>query len=528
MPKRPDASPRRARLPAALIAAGLVSAGAPAAAQTWHVEPSISIDETLTSNVNLQPSGSAKGDLVSVVTPRLSIDAKGAHTSLRGFVAAPAAIYVNTGAENNKIYPSVQLLGNVQAWEKFFQIEGEVTVTQQFFSPFGAQPTSIAYATGNRYTSALYRVSPFIQGTAPGDIKYLLRNNDTWSNLNGAPISAANSFTNEWIANVEGPVRTFGWALDGNWTEVKFSGQRPQISELARAKLIYQYDPQLRTWVDGGYEDNRFPFVRYQGAIYGLGAEWTPTERMKVVASWEHRYFGSSYLVSFENRTPLTAVSASASRHVTSYPQQLLTIPATGNVLAALFQIFASRIPNPFERLDFVEKFISDRGLPSSLSSPVPVYNQQISLQEQASASYGLLGARNSVFLSGYWLRQEPITGSGSTIPGEFISNNNNTQSGAALSWSHMLTPQVSMISSIGVSRTLANQPLRGIDPPYRPQTDQGTAQLTVTAPLSPRTTVYAGARYQKSRGTAVPGTNVAPGSYEEYAALAGFNYTFR
>ena len=174
---------------AVLLAAALTSGGLPASAETWRFVPSIALDETLTNNVNLQPSASAKGDLVTVLTPRLAIDDVGVHTRLHGFVAAPIALYVNTGAENNTVYPSVNLLGNAEIYEKFFQVEGEVNVTQQFLNAFGAQPTSIAYATENRYTSALYRVSPFIQGTAPGEIKYDLRNDNTWTNLSGANVN---------------------------------------------------------------------------------------------------------------------------------------------------------------------------------------------------------------------------------------------------------------------------------------------------------------------------------------------------
>jgi uncharacterized protein (PEP-CTERM system associated) len=284
----------------------------------------------------------------------------------------------------------------------------------------------------------------------------------------------------------------------------------------------------LLTFVTGGYEDNRFPFVEYQGAIYGGGAEWSPTERMKVIGNWEHRYFGSSYLAAFTNRTPLSAVDVRVSRNVTSYPQQLLTIPATGNVLALLFQLFATRIPDPFARLDFVQQFIADRGLPSALSGPVPIYNQQISLQENASASFGLLGARNSVVLSGYWLRQQPITGSGTAIPGQLVSYNNNTQWGGSLTWSHALTPLVALNATATYLHTVANDPLEGVAPPTKPKTDQGTVLVMLTAPLTRQTTVYVGARGQKSRGTTLPGAGVSSGTYEEFAGLAVFTYTYR
>ena len=87
-------------------------------------------------------------------------------------------------------------------------------------------------------------------------------------------------------------------------------------------------------------------FQSYRGYIYGVGIEWRPTERTNVVANWEHRFFGASYLFSFDHRTPLSVWSVSASRNITSYPQQLASLPA-GNVQGILNQLFLSRIPDP-------------------------------------------------------------------------------------------------------------------------------------------------------------------------------------
>jgi uncharacterized protein (PEP-CTERM system associated) len=506
----------------------LATIGTPAAAQSWHFVPSVALDETLTNNVNLQPPDSAKADLVTVITPSLAIDEKSAHTTLRGTVALPVALYAKTGDLNNKVYPLANLVGNVDVYNKFFQVDAEANVTQQYSNPFGPQPTSLAYATNNRYTAAFYRVSPFIQGTTPTDIKYELRNNNVWTNLGGAPISTSNSYTNEWLATVTGPLRTFGWAVDGDYNNTKFTDQSSQIQALGRARLLWQPDPQIKLNVSGGYEDNRFPFADYTGAIYGVGGQWTPTERMKIVGNWEHRYFGSSYLASFENRTPLSVVTLQASRNTTSYPQQLFTLPPTGSVAGLLFLIFATKIPDPLARLDFVEQFIANQGLPSTLSTALPVYNQQISLQENATATFGLLGARNSIFLNVYYLRQEPITGSGQPLPAFLFPYNNNTQSGVSVDWAHRLTPQLTLDTMLTLNRTKSNDLLPEIDPSFKPTVRWGSVFVKLSAYVSPQTTVYAGARYQRSRGYQLPTATISTGDFNEAAAVAGITYTFR
>ncbi len=478
--------------------------------------PSVALQETLTNNVNLQPSGQAKGDLVTELTPQLTISEKGARSSLQGSIAAPIVLYARTGSENNTVYPSVNLIGNVEAVEKFFYLDGAVQVSQQFLTPFAATPASLANATDNRYTSSSYRVTPYIQGVTSGGTRYELRNNNVWTNLSGAPIATNNAYYDEWKGTVASLIAPFGWSVDGDWNSVKFNDQEPMITALGRGRLFYQADPQLRFDVDGGYEDNRYPFSDYRGAIYGAGIQWNPTPRTRIVGNWEHRFFGGSYLFTLDHRSTLSSVNLLFSRNITSYPQQFLGIPATGNVQALLNQILTSRIPDATQRQDFINQLITDRGLPSSLSGPVNLYTQQIALQENASITFGILGARNNIFLTAFRLYQEPIAGSGTPLPPGLasVAVNDNTQSGGSLTWTHNLTPRVTLNVTATGLQTVANSPLVG-------KTNQGIASLSVTAPLSTLTSLFAGARYQALRSDVTP-------DYNEVAAFAGFNYMFK
>jgi len=475
---------------------------------------SIGIKEGWTNNVNLTPSASAKSDFVTSLTPTLVIDEKGASTSLKGLISAPTSLYARTGAQNNKIYPEVDLLGNAELLKRFLFLEGDVSVTQQFFTPFGGQPADLANATANRYTAASYRVTPYVKGITPDGIQYELRNNNVWTSLNSTPVPANGAYYDQWLGTVSGPIGRFGWALDYDWNNVKFNDQPPLITELSRAKVIYQVDPNVRLDVDGGYEDNRYTFADYKGPIYGVGMQWRPTPRTNLVANWEHRFFGASYLVSFQHRTPLSAVGAQFSRNITSYPQQFLSLPATNNVPLLLNFILASRFPDPAQREQIVDTIITDRGLPTVLTGPVNLYSQQILLQESGSLTFGLLGARNAVFLSGYYVRTEPISGAGNPLPPLLAAGNDNTQKGVTLTWTHNVSPSLILTATGTASQTVANAPHIG-------KTNQGMATLRAATPISPSTTVYAGARYQKLNSD-------IQSDYTEAAVFAGLNYIFK
>jgi uncharacterized protein (PEP-CTERM system associated) len=498
-----------------IVSAALGCGAAPSGAANWVVTPSVGLEETLTDNVNLQPADAAKSDLVTQLTPSITFSGKGARASLNGTISVPVLIYARTGSENNNVYPSANILGNVEAIENFLFVDGEALVSQQFLTPFGSQPASLANATENRYTASSYRISPYIKGVTTGNVQYELRNNSFWTTLSGAPISTNNSYTSQWIGKLDRPVIPLGWSADFDLTDVKFNNQASQQTNLGRVGPRYAYDPQILLNADFGYEDNHYPFSSYRGYIYGVGIRWRPTERTNVVANWEHRFFGASYLFNFDHRTPLSVWNLSASRNITSYPQQLASLPA-GNVQGILNQLFISRIPDPTLRQDAINALIQNQGLPPNLLSPVNLYTQQILLVENVSASVGLLGARNSVFATVFYLRQEPIAGSGTPLPPILASAtlNNNTQEGANLVWTYSLTPSVSLNLTTTALWTTANAP-------FSARTKQGNVDLTVTSPLSARTTAFAGARYQTFRPDFAQG-------YNEAAIFAGLTYTFK
>ena len=500
---------------ASAVAVALVLGAAPAAAENWRFVPGIAVQETATTNVDLRPSGSAREDLVTEVTPSLSFRGIGSHAEFTGQVSVPVLIYARTGGDNNYAFPSANLFGKVEVVDGFFYIDGAISIAQQFLNPFGAQPLGFANSTENRYRTDTYRVSPYIRGVAPGDIRYEVRNNNVWTNLSGAPIATSNGNFTDWIGNASSASgTTLGWDAHAEWTEYRYNDQRPIVMQLARFKGIYNVDPELRVWATVGYEDNRFAFTESDGAIYGAGFEWRPTPRTHVLGSYEHRFFGPSYEFSLNHRTPLSSWSVRVARDITNYPRQLATLPAGVEISGIIDNLFLSSFPDPAERQRAVDEFIRERGLPDVLASPLPLYSQQIILYETQSATAGLIGARNSAFLTIFNVRSEPIAGSGNPLPAPIGSANDNTQTGMSLVWSHRLTPSVGLSATLLGLRTVANAPLDGT-------TRQGVARVTVSTPLSPRSSAFAGARYQLLRSDVRP-------DYEEAAVFVGLSYAFR
>jgi len=497
-----------------LFGALLTLGAAPSSAQSWHIEPAFSAQETLTNNVNLVSDESRRSDLVSQLTPSLRVTEKGARTSLIGFVSLPVLLYARTGGQNNNAYPTADLLGDLALVENWLHVEGRITISQQYFNPFGGQPLGLDNATQNRYESDSYHLSPYVKGRTSGGTSYELRNDNVWTNVSNTPVAANDFHYTEFKGNAAHAESIVGWQADFDVNDVAVNDGNTFRTRLVRLQPLYNVDPQLRLVATVGYEENHFPSDDSSDVIYGGAFEWHPTPRTDVLGSLEHRFFGAGYQFSFDHRTPLTVWKVRLSRTTTSFPQQLASLPAGGDVSAFLNNLFLATIPDAALRQQTVDQFIRDRGLPPVLTNALNLYSQQVFLQQSQTASVGLLGTRNTVVLTIFNVRSQPISASGNALTTPVDFGDNSRQTGISLLWSHKLTQSVVVDATVERLRTVANAPLEG-------KTNQTALRIAVSTPLTAKTTLFAGARYQTLS------SDIAT-DYSETAAFIGVTHTFR
>jgi len=501
-----------------IAAVGALIAVAPVNAQTWRVEPSIGVESTLTDNVDLAPAGSRRADWVNQLTPGVRFSESSAHTKLAGSITLPVLLYART-SENDYLAPQVNITGTFEALDRFLFIDAAVSVSQQYASPFGPRPTSLVNATTNRYTAQNYAVSPYIRGASASGLDYELRQRSTWSDAAGlsSGIDTNRSYTSEIAGHVIQQATPAGWALEYYRSDLNYVARSTESTQIGRGRLVYQMDFATRISAIAGYEDNHFFLSDEHGTVYGAAIEWHPTDRTGVNAQYEHRFFGASYAISLDHRTPLTVASIRAARDLSNYPQQLGTLPGGADIQVLLNTLFAGRIADPAQRQTLIDQFIRERGLPGQLTGPLPMFAQQFTLLESVTGTFGILGARNSIFFSAFRSRNAPLPGTESlALSNLFSALSNNTQIGSNVIWTHQLEPNLSLSVNANWSRTTDD-------------TDAGAVsrQFALTAalsrPLSPRMSVHGGARFQRGLGDAN-----ALDSYREFALFAGLTYSFK
>ena len=296
------------------------------------------------------------------------------------------------------------------------------------------------------------------------------------------------------------PTKPLGWTLEYNRTYYDnglagIAGGNTFTTQVARAILPYQFDPQADIAPRLGYEDNEFPLSSSKGVVYGIGGHWAPSDRTHLSGYWEHRFFGSSYSLQFTHRLPNSAINASFSRGISSYPQQSLLIPAGASVSNFLDAAFSTRIPDPAERAVAVAQFLAQTGLPASLTSPVSVYSPTITLQENATVSLVLIGTRNSMTFTIFHVKSEAISGTGSALPPALQFGQDYTQTGGGIAFSHRLSGYSNLAASASYNKAVNNAEtqLNG------ERTTNLYAAIGVDSKLGPRTTCTAGVTYSRT-----------------------------
>ena len=296
-----------------------MAAAGDALADNWTGSASAGATETY----NHYSGPDQPGDgFVTSLTAALNIHGDGARFKLNGTVGATELLYTGQG-QSNSFAPDVNLLAHLEAIEKFFYVDATANVTESFVSPFGAQPANLTTPTNNRYISETYSVSPYIKGVFAPNITYSLRDDNLWTPSTTYGNSSAKvpaTYLNNLNGDVNSPPKPWGWTL-------QYSGQDydngilsdKYITQVARAIVSYQFDPQFTLSGRGGYQNDRFALSpTIEGAIYGVGMNWRPTDRTLVNGYWEHQFFGSAYNWQLSHRLPNIALSANFSSGLNS------------------------------------------------------------------------------------------------------------------------------------------------------------------------------------------------------------------
>lgn len=406
--------------------------------RAWYIKPRINLTETLTDNSNLNTSQNSKeGDLITQISPGVLIDGKSARIKGHLDYALNAQIYAKSN--NTRTQNSLNSFGTLEAVENWLFVDVSGVIAQQAISAFGTQSPSNGSINNNSTETSTYRVSPYIQGKFAGWTDYTLRYNR--STTRSTASSASNIDLTEWTGGMKGSTyfQNLRWALDGSQQTADYSSGRETDASKFAAKLTYALTSQFSVSGSGGWEENNYASLdQERRTTHGYGFDWSPTERTQISAFKERRFFGDGHNISLSHRFPLSSIRYTDTRDVSILPNQFSSV-GLGSVFDIYYDQFASLVPDPVQRANFVNALLAQNGINPNTQVTSSFLSSRASIQRRQQLTLILQGARNSLtFLVNRNLSQSTLAAAATTD--DFSQASEIRQQGYSINFSHKVS----------------------------------------------------------------------------------------
>ena len=479
------------------------------APRRFSVVPTFSASMTLTDNARLS-AADGRSDLITQLSPGVQISSNSGR--LRGyFNYSLNALAYARDTSSNAIQHALNAAATIEAIEGLAYMDVAGTIAQQAVSAYGTQSSDNALANANRTAVSTYRLSPYVRGRLSDLAEYEARLTYSESS-NGSTLVANDVKSSTALVRIGGAsaLRAVGWSADATHQAFDYQSAGSAHSDRLRGILNYAVTPELRVSVIGGNESQNFGDVNTQSrGTSGWGVEWTPTERTRLSATSEQRFFGNSHSISFEHRTPRTVWKYTDSRDLSTGFDQL-RLGSLGTAYDLYFAQFASLEPDPVARAALVDKFLQSNGIaPNTVVLGGSMASTAL-VQRRQDLSFAWAGLRDTLTILISQARGERADGT-VLVADDFANGNIVRQRGFSLVLAHRMTPQ----SSLNVTASLQNS---------SGSADTRTSKLRSvllgwTGRLGPRTSVSLSGRH--SRGDS------AAESYVESAVIATLSLQF-
>ena len=462
----------------------------PGPARVVSIVPRVSVTETFTDNVRLVSTG-RQSDQVTELSPgvRISRDAG----RLKGvFDYALSWVEYAQNASLSRSQSALNTFGTLEAVDNWLYLDFSGAIAQQSISAFGTLSNDNVSRNGNKTEVSTYRVSPYLRGRLGDVANYEARYGRVVTHGDAASVSGV--ATSDAIVNFNGDsaFRNLGWSVDANRQSIDYSAGRPTEADRFDLGLSYSVTPQLGVFANAGREFSNYTSVEKQTyATNSYGFNWTPSETSKLSALQGTRSFGESHNWSFEHRTPRTVWRFTDSKDVAATPNQT-GIASLGTTYDLFYSQFASLIPNPISRAQFVNAFLQANRINPNAPVTTSFLTSSVSLLRRQDLSFALLGVRDTVTLITTQSESSRLD-TVSTSFDDFTTASVVRQHGLSVNYSHRLTPEYSLGILVSQQITSGGGNLQDATLKFFNISLTGKVRKNATASLGVRRAVYSG-----------------------------------
>lgn len=479
--------------------------------RAFVIKPKIKFTETWTDNVSIVRANNGKeSGFITELAPGVNINAKTARLKAK-LDYTLLGQYYSTPSGYSRTQNSLNSFGTLEAVEQWLFVDFSGVIAQQAKSAFGPQSPSSASLNKNLTETATFRLSPYIRGQFAGLAEYSLRYNRATTQASSATVSDIE--LSEWTGQIRGstPFQSLRWSLDASQQTADYSLGRKTDAERLYATATYLVVPQFSVSISGGTESNNYASANSEShTTHGFGFDWTPTERTKISAFKDRRFFGDGHRFNITHRFTLSSISYSDTKDVSVLPNQFASFGLGATNFDFFYQLCTQSLadlalsPEQLQqectaRTNF---YLNQSQLPANSEATASFLTSRATLQRRQQLTFAIQGARNTLMLL---LNRNEIQSlfAANGLPDDFNLNTDIRQRGISINLSHRLTglTNLNVLASRQESVSTSGSALKLTTTIY---------QANLTSSLGPRTTGGLSVRHTTSDSNLNPYTENA------------------
>lgn len=491
--RRAGAVTRWAGLAPVAIAAMLAVASFDALAQAgWQFKPEVGATVTWTSNSAYATNRPEESDTILSLRPRLYLYRRAPDFTVEGNVGFDVVHYLE-GTRSNDTRPAGELAVRARPGGGPFHLDAEAAVESRSLDPYSGFAEDDS--TANEYRFVRYRLTPYLDHQIRPGLQLLARADNVWTRRIGGESVLRDlrrdAYVQQQIVRLEQQPQRLGYWVEAyrEDTRYRYASDTTLRLEALRASVTYAVTSQFSIGPLAGVERTRYSLTDTTDTIYGLQATWEPSERSRLAGRLEHRFMGAAWDVEWRHRSPFVTLYVRWLRLPSTQVASQVLSPELGTDVRTLVDaLLTTRIPDPVQRTEAVQRLISELGLPPTLSSALELFAGYAQLQRSVSATALFSGRRTTVSLTAYRTKYErlPDEDLGATLG---ASAADNRQHGVEADFSRRLTPLL-----VG-GLTVRYAKIEGLGASLGTATDERSVRARLNFNLSPRTTFTLGLR---------------------------------
>ena len=421
---------------AALLPVAAALAQSDTAARTVAIQPSASITQTFSDNINLAPVGGQSG---SITQMSAGVGLRARSGLVQGYLDYSLAQFLYAGGGQNTLQNTLNAKLDTDLIDGRAKLGVTSSIAQSAVSAFAAQPGQSGGRQSNSTEVRNLRLNPSFRGPIGAGLRY----SSEWSYAvsDAKNTSVGDGSTASAAVHIEPATLAYlGWSLDMSHTRSAFKlGRNTTDDRLFGGASWRMDDLDLQLQASGGIEATDISSLRRETfRTWGLGATWTPSPRTKLAAQYDHRFYGASHSLTFEHRTALTTWRLTDSRSVSTAGNEA-GLGGRGTAFDLFYPQLGADLLDLEARRAYVIGILKGLGI-SDPFLPVGFLRSSATLQNTQEASVAWRDVRSAAVLS-YTRTTTQRLDTVAGLVGDLANSSSVRLRGVSLNLSHRLTP---------------------------------------------------------------------------------------